>query len=172
MELASGEEMHNSLHTTLLSKALYWCVQCAKFFPPALVNAMRDGEPCLAMQPNPPSLHLVLVLPRSESAAREHFPLGAQPYSLSLHGFCIGHSKKASMLLLSMGCLQEKLPCIQASNSFSKSVAAALFAPFIFLLGLLLLSSLHLLLLSIMLICYNSIQLALFFHSNSNSFFV
>ena len=56
------------------------CIPMARLFPP-LVNAMRDGEPRLAMQRNP---LLASSSCQRAPAAREHFPLGAQPYSLSL----------------------------------------------------------------------------------------
>ena len=103
-------------------------------------------SPALQCNTTPQSLQLVLVLPgRLRKLCQGTFPLGAQPYSpLSLHGFCTGHSKKAPMPpALHRMPIGGKPPCISYGPSFAESVANELFAPFLFLHALLLLSSLY-----------------------------
>ena len=118
------------------------------------------------------------------AAPRERGPVGCQGtfptgrsvpiFPLSLYGFCTGHSRKAlgtlgrhnKMLpLVSIGGPEGKLPCIPvepSGRSFAKYEPAALFAPF--LPFVFFFSQSWLLFLSIMLICYNSVQLEVLFH--------
>ena len=125
---------------------------------------MESLASCNAMQPT--CLHLVLVFrrePSAQPAAREHFPLGAKPYSpsLSLNGLCTGHSGKATMPSAALHRMPGK-----ATVHPIRTKRAALFCQICSCIVLLLLFFLQswLLFLSIMLICYNSIQLDVLFH--------
>ena len=146
MELAGGQGVHT--HGKAFSTSAGQC------------NERWRARPCNATQP--PSLHLVLVRERRRPVGCQGtFPTGrpaifplslwflhwAPSHILSLHGFCTGHSRKAPMpSALHRMQTGGKLPCIPFKPSEGEPILcqkseAALFAPFLPFLGLLLLLS-------------------------------
>ena len=132
MELAGGQCVHTH------GRAFSTTGQC---------NERWRARPCNATQP--PSLHLVLVRERRRPAGCQGtFPTGHPaifPLSLWFLHWAVGTQGRHLCRLLSIGCKQGE--SYRASHSsqageplFCQKCEAALFAPFLPLLGLLLLS--------------------------------